>query len=383
MFRYSFGGESLARTILQHIQANDDAADPEHKRFVPLDATMEFLRNVKPKFSLVFFSAGFRVEMDIHFESAATRTSATNRVLPSNKNVPTASNLRVFRFNKTVDAEVVVACPDMKVDWQISVESDLSTDKIHDKFRELATHLCFEPVEQETVTFPVFTVSRDALLRAHIDGVACKVYRTFECVSTPYLAEIATYYDWNDSPLAANLARNPAKTEYEFSISHSRNCPIPYKSCAVSLYGDEWDNKVKEMNPTSVTYTDDLIDLFYNEGLVRDYGSRFAGEMSAAQLLHEVEFLLDMTTQAATELESLDSLGDDLFYRTQAIQTQPGPSGSPEKAAEGASLLGLDIPVEAMEPVVPQNNASETASLMHFTEPESLMHFAETESLLD
>lgn len=79
---------------------------------------------------------------------------------PLQWNRPTASPPRVFRFNNMVDAEVIVPCPDLKLDWQIIVESDLGPNKIHDKFRTLATELRFAPVLDGSLTFPTVNVSR-------------------------------------------------------------------------------------------------------------------------------------------------------------------------------------------------------------------------------
>lgn len=379
---YSFGGENLTQTILQHIYETDDPELSDFKRYVARDATVDRLEDVKPQFCLIFFSAGFRIEMDIHFEMMRRpATTSTSRSLPTIMNKPTASSPRVFRYNKTVDAEVVVACPDMKIDWQISVESDLSADKVHDKYRELATSLRFDPVPEGTLTFPVGTVSRQALLRANIDGAACKVYRTVECVNAPYLVEIAAYYDWNSTPLAKALT-NPGRDNYTFDTAGQRS-PAPSKSCAVALYDEDWDAKMRNTNPTSGPFAEELIDIFYNRDQLAGCGSQIAGELSAGQLLREVEFLLDITTQAATELESLEndtqhSNNPASVPAGDATQAVSGPEVPTQEATEAESLLDFGAQPEDTESLLDFND--------HQAEVESLIDVrshAETESLLD
>lgn len=293
-FANSFGGENLTKTILQHTYKTDNPEEPAARRFVALDATIDLLRDVKPRFCLVFFSGNFRIEMGIHVEPAKSTYASTGRGA-KRLNLPTASSPRIFRFNKTVDAEVVVACPDMKVDWQLSVDSDLSADKIHEQFRVLAKELRFDPVPEDGYTFPVAHASRISLKKANIDSVACKAIWTFECVTAPCYTDFTEYYDWDAYPLSKYMNQNPQVTQYAFSAT-GRNCPIPNKSCAVSLYGDDWDEKMREISPASGKFAEQLINLF---------GHGIDGEQYIGSLLQEIEFLLDITTQAIAETESL------------------------------------------------------------------------------
>ncbi|CAN8099523.1 unnamed protein product [Discula destructiva] len=362
-FHVCFGNEELTRTILQHVYDTDDSETPECRQFVPLDATVERLEDVKPHFCLVFFSAGLRIEMDIHFETSRNQMTQT---VASFKNKPTASTPRVFRFNKTVDAEIVVACPEKKVDWQISVESDLGADSVHDKFRTLATELRFEDVEEGVLTFPVFKVSRAALLAAEVDGVACKVYHTFECLNAPYHVEIATYYDWNATPLSAHLG-NPRQTIYEISTSGSKGCATPNKSCAVSLYGDDWDYKMSEMNPASATFSKELVELFYDRDLLATHGNAAVGELSAGQLIREVALLLDITSQAVVKLDGLEvgaSPGNSSQATIRAVSA-PESLATDEPLLPGSeSLIDLDMEEIQSPGLMPVSSQADAKSLL-------------------
>lgn len=303
---YSFGDEDLTETILHYIHKTDLNNVP-YTKYVPHDPTVGRLKDIKPQFTLVFFSVGYRIEMDIQFETirgAATTVLGNVPAQPLEWNRPTASPPRVFRFNKMVDAEVIVPCPDLKLDWQITVESDLGANKIHEKFRTLATELRFTPVLAGTLTFPTVNVSRSALLKAHIDGIAMKMYRTFESVDAPYHIQVATYYDWNAAPLPRYLAR-PDIMEYEYGTEQCSNCPVPNKSCAVSLYGSYWDDQIHNLNPASMDFSAELMKLFYDREICESHGLTVAGELATHDLLREVACLLDITTKAVTELESL------------------------------------------------------------------------------
>lgn len=232
--------------------------------------------------------------MDIHVEPVKNFSSTGSR-RANRLNLPTASSPRIFRFNKTVDAEIAVACPDMKVDWQLSVDSDLSADKVHNKYRDLARELCFDPVPDNGQTFPVAHASRVSLRNANIDSVACKAIWTFECVMAPCRIDFMEYYDWDAYPLSNFMEKNPHIAQFDFSTT-GRNCPIPNKSCAVSLYGDDWDEKMRNLSPASGKFADQIIDIF---------GHGLDGEQYVDSLLREIEFLLRITSQAAAEAESL------------------------------------------------------------------------------
>ncbi|KAJ4424766.1 hypothetical protein N0V82_000485 [Gnomoniopsis sp. IMI 355080] len=274
-----------------HTYKTDNPEEPAMRRFVALDATIDRLTDVKPRFCLVFFSGNFRIEMDIHMEPSRTMSSQRAKRM----NLPTASSPRVFRFNKTVDAEIVVACPDMKVDWQLSVDSDISADVVHNKFRDLAKELRFDPVLEDGQMFPIAHASRVSLRNANIDSVACRAIWTFECVEAPCRIDFTEYHDWDAHPLSKFMEQCPQVTEFHFSTT-GRNCPLPNKSCAVSLYGDDWDEKLRNLSPASGKFAEQIIDLF---------GHGVDGKRYVDSLIQEVEFLLGITSQAAVEAESL------------------------------------------------------------------------------
>lgn len=335
---HSFGGENLTQAILEHIYSTYSENDHHNSKFVALDATVDRLEDIKPEFTLVFFSKGLRIEMDINFETVRTKTAPIaitkgSRSQAAFENKPTASPPRVFRFNKMVDAEVIVACPDMKVDWQMSIESDLSAEKIHDKFRKLAAELRFEAVPEGTLTFPTFTVSSQALQAAGISSVACKVYSTFECVQSPFLVQVAAYYDWHKHLLfdPNTFPVDPLR----FDTSGSPVCPAPNKSCAVSLFGLDWDDKMKDLDPDSKTFASDLVDVFNQDIYMPAANDLTPGVESTGKLVREVEYLLDVTTQAATELASLDN-------DTQgSLPEEDGMQVPDEAPTEAFSAMGL------------------------------------------
>lgn len=183
----------------------------------------------------------------------------------------------------------------MKVDWQLSVDSDLSADKVHERFRILAKELHFDPVPEDGLTFPVAHASCTSLRKANIDSAAGKATWTLECLKAPCRIDFTEYYDWDAHPVSNHMDKNPHVDLYSFSII-GRNCPIPNKSCAVSLYGEDWDEKMRTMNPASGRFADELINLF---------GCGVDGEQYIKSMLQEIEFLLNITTQAVAETESL------------------------------------------------------------------------------
>lgn len=243
--------------------------------------------------------------MDVQFEPIAVAATASiihSRSLPSAWNRPTAAPPRIFRTGKHIDAAVVVPCPDLKVDFQLSVEADLSPNKIHDRFRTLAKELRFDNVEAGTSTFPILHVSRASLLKAGINGIAMKVYRTFEVIDAPFKVQVATYYDWVNTPLHQYLAYTNI-TEYDFGTEQGCNCPLPTATCAVSLFGSDWDNKIRHLNPASMDFSDELMKLFYQKEMLEQHGEQVAGEMAMADLLRQVDYLANVTSRSVVELE--------------------------------------------------------------------------------
>lgn len=248
-------------------------------KFIADDYSLESLREVKPKYCLVFFSGNHRIEIDVQEDQAG--------IYP-----PTASAPRVYKlFKKSLVAEVAVACPDKKFDWHLSVESDIGADMVAEKFRMLARALVFVRGPKGHFEFPITRVPRAALRDAHIDNVACKVYWKFGCGKSPYSVEVAVYHDWETSPLR-NVLQKPipqAASSVTFDTT-GVDSPRPVKSCAMALYRYDWDDKMRDINPTSRKFTNEFADLF------SDQGDLLSG---IRQLLEEVDYLLNTATTEA------------------------------------------------------------------------------------
>lgn len=268
-----FGDEELTTRILENIYRKQ-ADDPVTPRFIAEDHEIEELRDVRPKYCLVFLSGNRRVEVDVQCEHDGPHRF-------------TASAPRVYKsFNKSLVAEIAVACPDKKLDWHVSVESDVGADMVDQSFRNLAKAVVFGVVPVNHFDFPVFHVPRAALCAANVDNVACKVYWTFGCTKGPYCVEVAVNHDWKDQPLSKRTRGQKAPVGYTFDASGCM-APLPFKSCLMSLYGVEWDDKMCGTNPASGQFEEKFADLFSHEDdLVSGVG----------QLLEEVDYLLDIAT---------------------------------------------------------------------------------------
>lgn len=272
----SVGDEDLTTRILEHIYRTQ-SDDPVTPRFIAKEYEIENLRDVRPKYCLIFFSGNHRVEVDIQREHDGPHSF-------------TASAPRVYKsFNKSLVAEIAVACPDKKFDWHVSVESDVGAHMVDQNYRTLAKDLTFGALPVHHFDFPVFHASRAALCAANIDNVACKVYWTFDCANGPYCVEIAVNHDWKDSPVSKRIRGPRAPAEFTFNTSGC-NSPLPSKSCLMSLYGIDWDDKMAGTNPTSGQFEEQFADLFC------DQDDLVSG---AGQLLEEVDCLLDIATTEA------------------------------------------------------------------------------------
>lgn len=272
----SFGDEDLTTHILEHIYRTQ-IDDPVTPRFVAEDYEIENLRNVRPKYCLVFFSGDHRVEIDIQREHDGPHRF-------------TASAPRMYKsFNKSLVAEIVVACPDKKFDWHMTVESDVGADMVDQSFRTLAKALTFGVVPVNHFDFPIFHAPRAALCAANVDNVACKVHWTFESTNGPYCVEVAVNHDWTDIPLLKRIKTPGAPVWFTFDTSGC-NAPLPSKFCLMSIYGVEWDGKTRGINPAGGQFEKKFMDLFsHQDDLVSGTG----------QLLEEVDYLIDIATAEA------------------------------------------------------------------------------------
>lgn len=237
------------------------------------DHSIDELRDVKPKYCLIFFSGNRRLEIDVQYEHDG----------PYNF---TASAPRVYKsFNKSLVADIAVACPDEKFDWHLSVESDVGADRVDSSFRNLAKALQFGVTPINHFDFPVIKAPRSALLDANIDNMVCKVYWTFTYVYRPYCVEVAVTHDWKNSPLSTNIRDHTKPAIFNFDTADGRVGPI--KSCLMSLYGFEWEDKMHGIDPTSGQFEKRFSDLFSYRG---------DAETGASQLLEEIEYLQEIAT---------------------------------------------------------------------------------------
>lgn len=216
----------------------------------------------------MFFSGNHRLEIDVQYEHDG----------PYNF---TASAPRVYKsFNKSLVADIAVACPDDKFDWRLSVESDAGADMVDVNFRNLAKVLRFGVTPVNHFEFPVIKAPRPALFAAKIENMVCKVYWTFSCVSHPYCVEVAVTHDWKNSPLSTSIKDHMTPYLYTFNTANARVGPI--KSCLMSLYGVEWEDKIRGMDLTSGQFENMFSDLFSHQG---------DAETGAGQLLEEIDYL--------------------------------------------------------------------------------------------
>lgn len=229
---------------------------------------------------MMFFSGSYRIEIDVQYA-------------PNNRSiVPTAAYPRVFQsYDKALQTEVVVACPDKKFDWRLSVESDIGPKEIPAAFIKLQRAIKFEQVPEEGSEFPRASVPMTVLTEAKIDSAACKVYSLFSCAILPFNIEVGVYHDWRRTP---KHAPDPRKPNIYFSTLGCGS-PLPVKSCTLSFYGMAWDEALRELNVTSQGFPRKFVDIFsvYGCGL----------EDSITGLLKEVNRLLDIVSTEAGGLE--------------------------------------------------------------------------------
>lgn len=230
----------------------------------------------------------------------------------------TASTPRVYKsFKKSLVAEVVVACPDEKFDWHVVVESDIGggvDGVVEQRFKNLAAALKFGDEPVNGFDFPTTEAPRSTMVAAGVDKVAYKVYWTFECSSSPYKVEVAVYHD---SKFGFSTRLRDPKAPFLVPFSQIM---APIKACGVSLYGDQWDRKLRGMNPASGQFPAEFADLFSLPGRRVDAeGDHVSG---VAKLLEEMEHLLKTTTSEATT--------------TQATSTA-NTAGGPEQPTEAGA----------------------------------------------
>lgn len=287
------GDESLTTRILEHIYRNA-AEGPVDSRFIAGDYDVDDLREAKPKFCLIFWSGNRRVELDVQRERDGAKPGARETKASGTKHKAhsmTASAPRVYKsFKKSLVAEIAVACPDEKFDWHVVVESDIgggADGVVEQRFTNLCTALQFGNEPVNGFDFPITSAPRSTMVAAGVDKVAYKVYWTFECSQSPYKVEVAVYHD---SKVGFGTRLRDPKSSF---VVPFRQIMMPIKSCGVSLYGHQWDRKLRGMSPASGQFPAEFANLFSSPVRGDEEGDHVSG---ISKLLNEMEHLLKTTT---------------------------------------------------------------------------------------
>lgn len=250
------------------------------QKFTPDSATVINLRDVKPKYCLVFFAGSRRIELDVQYDFDPS--------LPNLR--PTAAAPRIYEsVSKISAAEIVVACPDHKFDWHLVVEGDIAADEYGtrevDDLNALASSIQFSKPAEDSFEFPAFNIPPASLNTAKIDRMACRVTWAFEYTQKPLFVEVSVYHDWEG---AVQPPKGPGRGSLLFDTARK---PEPAKSCGINLYGREWDTKMQAMDPVSGHFDQDFLGLFSDNG----------SSESVQGLLQEIEYLLDILSQQARQ----------------------------------------------------------------------------------
>lgn len=275
---HRLGGPDLTLRIREQIYITETTLEPTMQKFTPASATVIYLRDVKPKYCLVFFAGNRRIELDVQYDP--------DPELPNLR--PTAAAPRIYESHARFSAaEIAVACPDQNFDWHMAVEGDIAseeygTQEVHDVIA-LAKRIEFNKPPENSFEFPAFTVPFGAISAAKVDRVACKVTWVFEYVQKPLFVEVSVYHDWHE---VIQGFRDAGSSRLRLDTAQE---PMPVKSCGVNLYGQEWDSKMQTMDPASGTFDQDFLALFSD-------GSSSEG---VDGLLQEIEYLLGLLSDQA------------------------------------------------------------------------------------
>ncbi|KAI7787059.1 hypothetical protein LA080_001151 [Diaporthe eres] len=275
---HKLGNECWAARMLDIIYGTEDLDNPTTAEFLPADPTALSLRDIKPKFTLVLFAKDLKIEVDVMYDA---------KYRPR----PETGSVRAFSFNRDKVAEVAVSCPNRKFDWHLSVEAESPKSRIPaEVFDFIARGLEFKrpiPTDSEiNDDFPFTEVNAYLLRAASIDNVACKVFRTFQTANTPYCLEVSVYHEWGAGFFQET---NPI---YPWKALNTAAVPRPIKSCGISLYGQDWDHKIRDINKPGggrqADFANGFPDLFVNED----------SSSSIEQFLQEMQRLHDFTELA-------------------------------------------------------------------------------------
>ncbi|POS80404.1 hypothetical protein DHEL01_v201214 [Diaporthe helianthi] len=227
---HRLGDQSWAARMLETIYKTEDLDNPAVAEFYVTDASEVSIRETKPKFTLVLFAKDIKVEVDIVYD-------------PKYEMNPQTGSVRAFSFKRDKVAEVAVSCPNRMFDWHLSVEAEIPRNQIPEELLQFIHHglKLRPPVSKKTGIKDdfVFTLVNNYFLRAaSIDNIACKVFWNFQTIEAPYYLEVAVYHEW---------VGGFSETS-NWWILNTVDVPQPIKSCGVSVYGHEWDHKMRQIN---------------------------------------------------------------------------------------------------------------------------------------
>ncbi|ROV91786.1 hypothetical protein VSDG_06516 [Cytospora chrysosperma] len=268
---HRLGNETLAQRLLDVIYQTEDLSDLDACKFMGASATILSIRDIKPRYCLVLLAKGLRIEVDIKYE-------------PGYHQEATVESIRGFHCARRDQVvEVAVSCPDRAFDWHLSVEAEANTSRLPPEimtFVRLGLKLR-RPASREDF---LVTEVDDVLLRAaEINEIACKVSWTFEFTQKPYRLEVSVYHEWGSESL-----RTPSQ---QWRTLNTADVPGPTKSCGIMMYGQEWDEKMQEINKPGGPQSDFAIgfpELFHEGDL----------SLGIEDFLQEVQGLYELTELA-------------------------------------------------------------------------------------
>ncbi|KAJ0121718.1 hypothetical protein J7T55_008885 [Diaporthe amygdali] len=280
---HKLGNESWAARMLEIIYQTEDLNNPILAEFLAAEPTIISIRDIKPKYTLVLFAKDLKIEVDVAY-------------CPQYRRNPEASSVRAFNFSRDKVVEVAVSCPDRKFDWHLAIEAESPANRIPTEIQDfIARGLKFKrPVLKESGInddFPFTEMDPYMLRAAGIDQVACKVFWTFQTAEKPYCLEVSVYHEWG-----AGFPQD-SKPNYQWKALNTAAVPRPMKSCGVSFYGQDWDDKMQEMNRPGGGRQADFANAFPDLFVTEDSTSGIEQFLREMQRLHDFTELASVTDQ--------------------------------------------------------------------------------------
>lgn len=179
----------------------------------------------------------------------------------------------------------------------MSVEAESPASRIPAEIMDfLARGLKFKgPVSSKSEIdddFPLTGMNTFLLRAASIDKVACKVFWTFQTAEQPYCLEVAVYHEWGAGFLEDVQPPNQWKT------INTAATPSPIKSCGVSCYGQQWDEKMQEINRPGGGRQADFVHGFPDLFVTGDSAVGVEQFLQEMQRLHDFTELATVTGQS-------------------------------------------------------------------------------------